>query len=234
MQSKRQIAIALTHYNRPELLYEAIRSVHDDPRVKEIVISDDASEKGLYERLELCCANWSKVVIYRNPANLDCYRNKAAALSHVSLQWSILLDSDNIIGLDYLDALYPLTWDEDTFYLPEFAQPAFDYREFTGCVITKQNVARFMDRPNFQCMLNTANYFVPTFNYLKVFDPNTNPHTADTIYQAYNWLKSGGKLAIVKGLRYFHRIHAGSHYKQNVHKTGDFAKTVERKLRDLR
>ncbi len=67
-----------------------------------------------------------------------------------------------------------------------------------------------------------------------MWDGSVNPHTADTIYQNFNWLRAGKQLVIVKGLRYFHRVHDGSHFKLNRKKTGSFAAEVEQKLSMLK
>jgi hypothetical protein len=151
-----------------------------------------------------------------------------------SNKWVVLFDSDNILDVTYLNALFKLEfWNFDTIYCPEFAEPHFDYTAFSGMVIDQHNVASLMDRPNFQCLLNTANYFLPKRQWLAVWDELVEPHTADSIYQAYRWLVTGHSLTVVPGMRYFHRIHDGSHYKRNVHKTGTFAKEVEEKLRKL-
>jgi hypothetical protein len=91
-----------------------------------------------------------------------------------------------------------------------------------------------MCQRGFDNFLNTANYFVSRADYLAVWDATLNPYTADSIYQAYNWLRSGRKMLGVPGLHYFHRVHKESHYKLNVHKTGKLAKLLVDKLRSLR
>jgi hypothetical protein len=83
------------------------------------------------------------------------------------------------------------------------------------------------------------NYFVNKKFYLKCWDGSVNPHTSDSIYMNYLWLKNGGKLNIVSGLYYQHRVdnHQGEqpgHYGTNNHLTGNFHQEVERKLRELR
>jgi hypothetical protein len=86
----------------------------------------------------------------------------------------------------------------------------------------------------FRCALNTANYFMSKDDYLAVWDGSVNPHTADSIYQAFNWLASGRQIKFVKDLHYFHRMHAGSHFLGNRHKTGNFSSIVEQRLCELK
>lgn len=231
----KHISIALTHFNRFDFLLQSIEQVKHDPRISEIVISDDASTDGSFIKLKQYFSDNEKVKLFRNEQNLDCYRNKAQAVRGCQNEWVVLFDSDNILGPDYIDRLYQLgDWDPAVVYCPDFAHPSFNYTAFSGLTVTKMNVARFMDKPHFACALNTANYFVNKSTYLQVWDGSVDPHTADTIYQALNLLRNGFQLYLVPGLKYYHRIHLGSHYKQNVHKTGGFAKTVEDAIKALR
>jgi len=264
MDAAHQISIAITHWNRFPYLRECIAPVLNDPRVAEIVISDDASTDGSWDEIQEYYGLHPKVKMFRNEQNLDCYRNKAKAMEHTTNGWTILFDSDNVLGVDYLDALYALPeWNLDTVYCPDFAEPHFNYTKFGGIMIDRTNVSLFMGKettrmvrsarnPNnfrhrgmrqthlpdeygsFRTALNTCNFFVHRDQYLSVWDGSVNPHTADSIYQNFNWLKSGKRLTIVKGLRYFHRVHADSHYKLNRQLTGTFHQQVEAMLIALR
>jgi len=192
---------------------------------------------------------------------MDCYRNKAQAVKLATHEWVILFDSDNIIYPAYLDALYALPqWNTSVAYCPDFAEPSFDYSMFAGVEVHAGNISAFMGKESnrvpfdrasvrrrgqprlilsplhsrFRTALNTCNYFVHREEYLEVWDGSVDPHTADSIYQNLNWLKSGRRLMIVKGLRYFHRVHQDSHYKNNWKKTGNFHKEVETQLMAMR
>lgn len=231
----RTVSIAITHYNRWQLLVECLHSVICEPRIAEVVIVDDASTDDSYARLHDFFDGVSKVKLFRNPANLDCYRNKAEAVRRCQGDWVILFDSDNVLQVGYLNTLFAIDpWDPDTVYCPDFAAPLFNYTAFSGLTITRKNLGQHLRRPHFQTALNTANYFFYRQTYLEVWDGTVEPHTADSIYQAYRLLAAGKKLAIVPGLRYFHRVHNGSHYKQNHHKTGQFAQRVEKLLTELK
>jgi glycosyltransferase involved in cell wall biosynthesis len=232
------ITLALTHFNRFTLIREAIAQVKDDNRISEIVISDDASTDGSYEKLQEVFKLCLKVKLYQNTKRLDCYANKHAAVSRATNKWVVLFDSDNVMPPAYLDTLFRINrkgtgWQKNEAYLPVQAQPHFDYTAFSGCVIDRTNVRRYLDRKHFMTALNTANYFFHRDEYLRVWDGSVDPHTADSIYQNYRWLEGGNTLVFVSNLVYFHRVHADSHYKQNVHKTGNFAKHVELELRKL-
>lgn len=235
MSLPRQISLAIPTHNRFEMVLECVADVIDDPRIDEIVLSDDCSDNGSFEKLVAHFTGHPKVRLYRNKRNLDCYFNKQQAVERSSNQWCILFDDDNILTRSYLDTLYSVPeWNPQTVYCPDWAQPHFDYRRFSGWRLTKNNIAGHMRIPHFKCALNTCNYFVNRHAYLSVWDGSVNPHTSDSMFQLYNWLKSGRDIKFLTGLRYFHRIHPGSHYRTNHKKTGSFAKELEQRLATLR
>lgn len=214
---------------------ESFSKVYNDDRVSEIVIVDDGSTPDIYQQLYQKTFSLDKVHLMRSAVNKDCYQNKMAALSFAKNDFAILLDSDNIISTEYLDLIFRYEWASSIIMAPVFAAPNFDYRDFSGLTISKTNVSQHMDRPMFSTALNTANFFVHACNYIKVWDEKVDPVTADSIYMAYRWLDAGFKIHFVDGLQYFHRVHEGSHYKQNVSRTPTgFLRDVEKKLRELK
>jgi glycosyltransferase involved in cell wall biosynthesis len=236
MTPQRQIGIAIPTWNRYALALEAVSLVIDDPRVGQIVFVDDKSTDGSCQKLADFFSNNPKIKVYQNDQNLDCYLNKRQAVKMMfDMEWTILFDDDNILRPDYLDALYALdVWSNDTIYAPVFAEPHFNYTAFSGQLVTRSNVRSFLNLPNFKTALNTCNFFVRRDSFLQVFDDTINPHTSDSIFIAYNWLRWGGDIYFTPGLQYFHRVHDGSHYKANHRKTGSFAQEVELKLAQLK
>lgn len=231
----RKISIAIPNYNRYELLLQSFHCVLGDERVSEIIIQDDHSNYNIYEKVFDAVRDEPKIKLYRNISNQDCYVNKRIVLSHATNDWVILFDSDNIIDSDYIDRLYEFNeWHEDIIYQPCYAKPTFNFKAFAGLTIDRENVHSFVGRKMFDTMLNAMNYFVNRDEYLKVWDGSANPHTADSIYQAYNWFKAGNKMLVVDGMEYIHRIHDGSHYKNNNHKTGNFYDEVVNNLKNLK
>lgn len=231
----RTVSIAIPTFNRFDFLTECVSFVLNDPRVSEVVISDDASTDGSYEKLQTLFKNHVKVKMFRNGSNVDCYRNKALAVERSTGDWVILVDDDNVLPVAYLDRLFDFPeWEEDVVYCPDYAEPYFDYTAFAGSVVSRANVAEYMKRPHFPTALNTANYFFFRKTYLEVWDSLAQPHTADSIYQAFRLLRAYKRMMIVPNMRYYHRVHEGSHYKNNVHKTGKLASHVEAMLKELR
>jgi glycosyltransferase involved in cell wall biosynthesis len=114
MLEQRKISIAIPTWNRSEMTVQSFYEVYDDDRVSEIVIVDDASDMKIYEELKAMTDSLSKVTLYRNLQNRDCYENKYTAVSYATNDWVILLDSDNKIDKSYLDIIFGLEWDKNT------------------------------------------------------------------------------------------------------------------------
>jgi glycosyltransferase involved in cell wall biosynthesis len=193
--------------------------VIDDDRISEIVIVDDCSSMPVYETIKEYVRDIPKVKLYRNNQNLDCYRNKRVSVAMATNEWVIVFDSDNIITKSYIDALFKLEWIYTVVYNPCFAKPHFNFTYFEGCNYARHNINHYLNVSTFQTMLNAMNYFVNRDEYLKVWDGSIDPVTSDSLYQNYRWLEAGNSIYVVPGLEYEHRVHDGSHYKNNVRRT---------------
>jgi glycosyltransferase involved in cell wall biosynthesis len=235
MEMKDNISFCITTYSRFEFTVECVSGIINHPSISEIVISDDYSTDGSYEKLCYYFSGNQKVKIFRNASNKDCYVNKKIAIELSTNKQCIIADSDNKFGWDYVDKiLEQKEWNDDMIYMPSFARESFDYRHFTNLTIDKSNVAQYMDAHLFQTMLNTFNFFVNREKFLQVWDGAINPVTFDSIYFCYCWLNAGKKLKVVDGLEYQHRVHSLSHYQTNRHLSGDMLHQIESKLKSLR
>lgn len=234
-----KISLCITSWNRDSMTVQAYQHVADDPRIGEIIIVDDKSDPAYVRGLQQK-ATHPKVKLFLNQENLGCYKNKAYAISQATFDYVIILDSDNVIDHNYLNAVFRSDWHPYTILAPDFAKPHFDYTSFAGLLLTKENVRKYVRKPKFDCLINTMNYFVHRDEYIRVYDPSIEPWTADTIYQNYNWLKSGNKIYVVPGMQYFHNVHEkktnqeGSHYQRYVRNTGNLYQEIENKLMELR
>ena len=231
----RTLSLCIPTWERTKMTLESFAKVYNDPRIDEIVIVDDCSSIECFKELEKGTSQMGKVKLFRNSFNYDCYRNKHQAVQLTTNEFIILLDSDNVIDTDYLDRIFEIEkWDEETIYTPSFAKPHFDFRQYEGLELTKENIFLWINKPNVEVMLNAANYFVNRLFYLSVWDGSVDPVTSDSIYQCYSWLKKGLKIKVVKGLEYEHRIHNQSHYKLNNAKTPvNFHKMILNKLNNM-
>lgn len=213
----------------------AFQDVHDDERIEQVTIADDASLPEYFNELKNLCSDYPKVKLIGDDENLDCYKNKCRAMIYSDTLWNILLDSDNKIDESYLDRLFEISeWDENTIYTPSFAKPNFNFTPYEGLTISKENVAEYIDKPLFQTMLNASNFFINKETYLRVWDGSIDPVTSDSIYFCYKWLESGRKIFVVPNLHYDHKVHVG-HYQQNIHRTPvGFHESIMQKLRELK
>lgn len=212
---------------------ESFSDVYSDERISSIVVIDDFSSMEIFDKLKKYCEMLPKVNLGRNLVNVDCYQNKRNSAYLSESEWVVIFDSDNRLNTQYIDAIFKENWDEKTMYCPTFAHPTFDYRDFSGLTITKDNVNDYMDKPLFETALNTFNLFINREEYLRVWDVSVDPVTSDSIYFAYCWLKAGNKIKFVEGMEYEHRVHSGSHYLTQNHRTGNFHEKVLESIRNL-
>lgn len=222
MQNKKlramQISIAIPFYNRSSYIEQLLNNIVRDERISEIIINDDHSRYSEYQKLLSCTKAFDKVKVYRNVANCGPFKNKCIAVSKCSNDKAILLDSDNLIGNDYIDAIFNLgELDDKVIYCPSSALPNFDYSEFSGMHIDL-GVAKslFHDEKSaklFRKLLNTGNFFVDVKNYQACVRNyrNVSIHYADVIFLSYLWLMDGNALEIVSDMNYQHRVHDESY-----------------------
>lgn len=233
MTDNRKISIAIPTYNRPEMTIRAFEQVHDDERVNEIIIVDDGSLNCNYAKLILL--TWkSKVKLGRYNSNVGVYKNKMRAVKQCKSDYVILFDSDNILTKEYIDAVYAHDWHPETILAPEFARPHFDYRQFTGQTITKENARYFAFKPKFDCLANTMNFFVHRQTFLAVWEEKENIKGADSIYFLYRWLAAGFKFYITPSMQYEHTVHNGSYFQSVANESTPVCKHYETLISQLR
>ncbi len=229
-----KISLCIPTYNRSQMTTEALAFVINDDRISEIIICDDGSTDGSYEKLQEYFNGKDKVKIFKNETNAGSYLNKKETLSHATNDWCILLDSDNIISVEYLNVIYGIeVWNEQTIYTPCFSMPSFDFAEFSGLLISKENVAAYLEKEKFDCLLNNGNYFINRNALLPYYDLTGNPYALDALFIAYPWLRDGNKIKVVEGLQYIHRIHSGSHTLNEIHRTVELNKEIYQALANL-
>jgi glycosyltransferase involved in cell wall biosynthesis len=208
------LSLCITTYNRFELLQESYAQVLDDSRISEIIIVDDCStEPGIKEKVNSLAGG--KVKVFHQAQNRGMSRNKADAISYASNDFAIILDSDNVIGPDYLDAI-PKELSSDVIYCPSFAKPDFNYTSYEGWTLIYDDASEWLKKDMLNTCMNTCNYLVHRETYLKTYQHNPVHIASDTIWHAYNHLKAGGSFYIVPGMHYYHRVHKGSGFLQGV------------------
>jgi glycosyltransferase involved in cell wall biosynthesis len=234
-----KLSLAITSYNRYEMTVESFAQVIDDPRIDDILILDDASTDGSYEKLRDHFSGNEKVRVIRQAQNRGMLLNKAAAVALSKNEWVILWDSDNIIGQTYLNAHFNISvYGEpqlyrDTIYMPEYAKPQFDYRQFSGKKFDRHNSIDLIRDKMGNCLLNTCNYLVHRDTYGKVFEENPEMKGTDTLWFNYLWLKAGNSFYVVPGMQYYHRQHEGSTWLQHADYNMTKAAELNKKILSL-
>lgn len=230
------ITLAVTAYQETERgncgwILECLQSAGWHSLVSEIVVMDDGSTD--YPQLQKHLVDHPKLSLVHNETNLGVFASKLEAVYHSTNEWVQQCDSDNQMPLDYFDHLYHIVpWQSDTWYLPSFAMPQLDYRTFCG-QYDINTVRTVSDQPHFECLMNTGNSFVNRKAFLSVFGkfrgkrfdlelPNyfhindrsdikwrRTYDACDSLIYNLLWLQSGGKINVVPGLEYHHRMDIG-------------------------
>lgn len=222
----KKISVAIPHYNNTKFITSAIKPLINDDRIDEIVICDDNSSDKKYLIKIINDFKSSKIKLQFNNTNLGCYHNKIKTVSYCKNDWTILLDSDNIIQKNYIDQLFNIKdWDNSVIYCPEISKtfpgeqsPFLIYSEFKDTTIDLNYAFENKNNQNFKVLTNTCNYFLPVKRFLQVMDPlknNFNRDTMDCLDSAIifkDWLISGNTFFVVNKLFYHHRLHPNSNF----------------------
>jgi glycosyltransferase involved in cell wall biosynthesis len=230
------LSIAITTFNRSDLTIESFSKVFDHQLVSEIVIVDDASDEGHFNRLMgLLEAHPAilKIKLFRNKVNLGMSRNKSEAINKASNEWVVILDSDNVLYPEYLDAINKQPLLDEYIFCPIKAEPDYDFSNLP-VVIDKGNAKYFLEIKEFRILLNTCNYLVNRDKYLEVYKYDPSIQESDTIYFNTLWLEAGYSFYIVPGMSYFHRRHDGSGWLNGNHQYNlKKAAELQEKIRNL-
>ena len=235
-----KLSLVIPTYNRTNFVIEAFAQVLNNPSIDEIVISDDFSDLEVYVNLWNLLDGLPKVKLFRNDKNLGPLLNKYEAVKKCQNEWIIMVDSDNILDNDYIEKITQLTnLYKDMLYCPEELREVngkinFTYKEFCGLIVDKDIVKKYIGGINFECWMNTGNYFFNRNSYLKNIENNeidTRLSLTDSVYFSYLWLRSGNRMQIVPDLYYIHRIHKGSwwqnHSKECVRLTTEIVNKIK-------
>jgi glycosyltransferase involved in cell wall biosynthesis len=231
-----KLSLAITTYNRYDLLKESYAQLIDDPRISEIIIVDDCStDPGIKEKVNSLAGG--KVKVFHQLENRGMSMNKRDAIAYASNPWVVIFDSDNVIKRDYLDAFWKdrlqhewafdvdNSWPElnnetmhpkSVIFCPSWAKPEFDFRKYEMDQFGAKEAAKEIKNDSFNLCMNCCNCIVNRDFYLKTYQYNEKHIASDTIWHAYNHLKAGGSFYIVPDMHYFHRVHKGSGFMQDA------------------
>lgn len=233
------ISVSVTSYNRFDLTIKSFENIIGNPKINQIIISDDCSPddsgrklKNYFDGRKYFDGKNENVKVMIQAQNRGMSLNKYMAIAMASNPFVLILDSDNIVDSSYLNAL-PDELDAETIYMPDFASPNFDYRKFAGMIFDKSNIKEFISDPMGNCCANTCNYVVNRDKYMEVYQKDESVKETDTIHFLYLWLKAGYKFTIVPGMQYFHRVHDQSGWLQNANYNMKKGEEIRNKILEL-
>lgn len=217
-QPRTRFSVAIPHYNRGALIYRPLFNLLCHPAVEEVVIVDDGSDPKEFAALEKALDDLGlrgRVVIHRRDLNLGALETKRECVERSSSEWVLILDSDNTVFNNYLDALASLkALSPDTFYCAGWAFPHFPFYEFEGLRIGFEMAGKLTNSGALRqvYVINDGNYLVHRESYVRSVSGigGIASDVADVMLVNYRWLSHGGFLEVLKGPSYFHRVHEGS------------------------
>jgi len=237
----RKISIAIPYYNNANFMIETLNSnIINDDRINEIIICDDKS-KDIQQLEELIKnLNCEKIKLFKNENNLGCYHNKLYTVSKCTNEWTILLDSDNIIDSNYINILFNIEkWNNKTIYAPMWAYtfpgkpaPNLNYSKFQNMTFDKNNYINNFNDNVFKCLINTCNYFLPVNPYITIMQKYTYDRNIidclDSAVLFTDWICNNNNFLVVKDLIHKHRLHPNSNYV--ISKSRQYTRLVENNL----
>jgi Glycosyl transferase family 2 len=206
------ISVCIPTMRRFSFLKESIPKYLANPHVTELVIVDETGED--YAAITAAFSH-SKLRVYRNDTRLGVLKNKLRAASYATSDFIAILDSDNLADVGYFQAFKRFysahVFSDSAIFLPSFARPRFDYREWVGRPIDKTNVRNFL--PRIETCLNTMNLIISRsyMNRLTILDDKP---TCDQVscydsqyFTLYSMFVMNATLFVVDRMEYEHRVH---------------------------
>jgi len=215
-------SVAIAHYNRSGRIHQPLLNLMGHPGVREVVIVDDGSRGEEYERLAEFVERLDGrefVKVHRREKNCGALISKMEAVERCESEWVLVLDSDNTAFWHYLDQLQAIPRRrDDTIYGAAWAFPFFPFHEFAGVSLdftTACETAR-SGLLKKAYMINDGNYLVPRERYVRSAGrfAGLRSDVADVMLFNYLWLTEGGRLELIPGTSYFHRVDATSFWMQ--------------------
>jgi hypothetical protein len=213
------LSVAIPTYNSTPFIMDAINSVINDPRVVDIVVSDDNSID--VEKLAELLHGLPRVRLIRHSERLGGLWNKERAIAACRSKWVILLDSDNALEESYIDKLYRLPdWMPNTIYSPDYGGGAINYRTLGNMYVNLDNFPDLVKEGIASRMiLDTGNFFLSRNHALRSINQHkeVQGHVPCSLMINYFMMGIGCKMLVVEGMEYKHRIHKNSYwFEQNA------------------
>ena len=213
-----RFSVGIPHFNRGALIYRPLFNLLNHPAVEEIVIVDDGSSPAEFAALERTVAAIGpsrRIKIHRREQNMGALRTKLDCVEKASLEWVLVLDSDNTAFRHYLDRLASLeSPSANVIYCAQWAFPYFPFHELEGLQIGFETAAELTATKVLRrvYIINDGNYLVHRESYFRSVSAigRVASDVADVMLVNYHWLCQGGFLEVLPATSYYHRVHKGS------------------------
>jgi glycosyltransferase involved in cell wall biosynthesis len=235
VNESRTISVAIPHYNSSRMAHVSLFNILNDPRISEIIFLDDGSEPEEFNKLKTKLKPFSqKLKLFRRDFNWGPFASKIQAVELCTSDWVILLDNDNTLLPEYLEAIFNLPeWEKSIIYCPGCACPYFDFRESLGEKdIDLDTTSAMINSGVFnRQFFNDGNYFLHRDSYIQYIKPFWNYSViADVIFANYLWLSSQNTLKVLRNASYIHRIHEKSTWLINLPESKRVFSSAEKRL----
>ena len=220
-----KITIAIPTMRRWSFLKDSIPAYLARPEVAEVIVCDETGEDydALYKAFgDMVSAK--KLRLYKNDRRLGIYENKKKCLSLATTDWVALLDSDNIFGDDWFEALTYMDFSDTKriFASADFKSvnvktgaTTYECRKFRGLVLDPRTWNETLTQAKWNFLLNDGNWIVPCSVIHTLPDVKSESLlAADAIFMARCFVKAGYCIYYVPGLEYTHLVHPGSSWLQ--------------------
>jgi glycosyltransferase involved in cell wall biosynthesis len=219
-----KFSVGIPHHNRGGEIYKPLFNAIQHPNVKEIVIVDDGSNEGEFEKLHsfvMSLKGEKPIALHRRNENKKALFTKVEVVEKCCGEWILVLDSDNTFFKKTLDAFSGLEApSRDTFYCCSFAFPFFDFSPIGYAALDFERISSLAKQGLLQkyYIMNDGNYLVNKKSYLSSarMIGETQNDEADVITLNYAHVSQGGKLKLIQKSRYFHRVHKRSRWILNA------------------
>ncbi len=217
-------SVGIAHHNRGSRIARPLRNLLNHKGVSEVVIVDDGSRESEYEALREQVGlidQAGKVSIHRRVENRGALLTKLECVEKCSSDWVLILDSDNTAFTGYLDRLEALVpSDPSVIHCAAWAYPYFPFNELTGMTLDFEKSSELLRsgvlKRNY--LLNDGNYLVNRRKYSEVLSiiGKLPSDVVDVLVVNYLWLSKGGKLEVIPGTKYMHRVDPSSFWSQTA------------------
>jgi glycosyltransferase involved in cell wall biosynthesis len=209
-----KLSLCLTVYNRFDEFQKTLSYALSDSRIDEVVISDDCSKPEFQEKLK--SISHPKVKLFFNEENFGPFKNKTLTIKRASNDWILLFDSDDVLTIDYLNALEKIeTFNPKILYCPEYGVcvrngknvDKWDFTVYLGEEQTLSSMVEHARKGSHHCsaFLNTCVYIANKNEYLKTVEPYLDiVFYNDAIHLKYIWLNSGNSCVVIPNMFYYH------------------------------